>query len=142
MRAGARLSGFGVELAIKSTEYKARDDAIVAPAASGYQSAQVHRPEDNLRGFNFTRLLYATVHCILMYFSSSALYHTLQLQCSFVHTCSLLLSSLLAIREKHVELASELEDLKLHVKESVKEMPALKVWQLQGTRCFHKIQYS
>ena len=59
LRARARLTGYGVELAIKSTEYKARDDTLVAPAAAaGLHPAQQQRPEDNLRGFNFTRLSY------------------------------------------------------------------------------------
>jgi hypothetical protein len=42
------LSGYGVELTIKSTEYKAIDDADAKNSASGEEEAPT-----NLHGFNF-----------------------------------------------------------------------------------------
>jgi UDP-glucose:glycoprotein glucosyltransferase len=45
------LSGYGVELAIKSTEYKAIDDANAKNDASGEEEAPT-----NLHGFNFKTL--------------------------------------------------------------------------------------
>ena len=49
-----RLSGYGVELAIKSTEYKAQDDTKVREEASG--DAAVQDQPDDVEGFLFNRL--------------------------------------------------------------------------------------
>ena len=49
-----RLSGYGVELAIKSTEYKAQDDTKVREESSG-DAASPDQPDD-VEGFLFSRL--------------------------------------------------------------------------------------
>ena len=49
-----RLSGYGVELAIKSTEYKAQDDTKVQQESSGDAAAQ-DQPDD-VEGFLFNKL--------------------------------------------------------------------------------------
>ena len=49
-----RLSGYGVELAIKSTEYKAQDDTKVREEGAGDAAAQ-DQPDD-VEGFLFNRL--------------------------------------------------------------------------------------
>ena len=44
--------------------------------------------------------------------------------------------ALVLCRETQPALANELEEFKQHLKESVKQMPVLQVWQLQGKqRC-------
>ncbi|KAK7090839.1 UDP-glucose:glycoprotein glucosyltransferase 1-like isoform X2 [Littorina saxatilis] len=50
-----RLSGYGVELAIKSTEYKAKDDTKVEGAAEG-DSADLEEEGEELQGFVFSKL--------------------------------------------------------------------------------------
>ena len=52
--AKVRLSGYGVELAIKSTEYKAQDDTKVREEAGGDADSQ-DQPDD-VEGFLFNRL--------------------------------------------------------------------------------------
>ncbi len=54
MSRAVRLTGYGVELAIKSTEYKAQDDSKVKANVTG--DAVVEEEETDLNGFNF-RLL-------------------------------------------------------------------------------------
>lgn len=49
-----RLIGYGVELAIKSTEYKAQDDSIVKANVTG--DAVIEEEETDLNGFNFRML--------------------------------------------------------------------------------------
>lgn len=57
-----RLSGFGVELQLKSTEYKSQDDT--APDAEGAASdgessseeLDENDPQSQIEGFNFARL--------------------------------------------------------------------------------------
>ncbi|XP_037075354.1 LOW QUALITY PROTEIN: UDP-glucose:glycoprotein glucosyltransferase 1-like [Pollicipes pollicipes] len=49
-----RLSGYGVELAIKSTEYKAQDDTKVKDEGSG--DAELQDQHDDVEGFVFSRL--------------------------------------------------------------------------------------
>lgn len=49
---GVKLSGYGVELAIKSTEYKAQDDSKIQ-AAEGSSSSETDEEETDLNGFNF-----------------------------------------------------------------------------------------
>lgn len=50
-----RLSGYGVELAIKSTEYKAQDDTKVKEEKSVVDSEETEKAE-NIAGFDFKRL--------------------------------------------------------------------------------------
>ena len=52
-----RLSGYGVELAIKSTEYKAQDDTKVREEGSG--DAGLQDQPDDVEGFLFSRLRWA-----------------------------------------------------------------------------------
>lgn len=83
-----RLSGFGVELAIKSTEYKAQDDTKVKVEKSEEQE-EVDKYEE-LEGFIFNKL-----------------------------------------KELHPEKIENLDQLRSHLLESSKEIPTLKVWELQ-----------
>lgn len=50
-----RLSGYGVELAIKSTEYKAQDDTKVKEEKSVVDSEETEKAE-NIEGFDFKKL--------------------------------------------------------------------------------------
>ncbi|KAL1423917.1 hypothetical protein MTO96_020712 [Rhipicephalus appendiculatus] len=50
-----RLSGYGVELAIKSTEYKAQDDTKVKEEKNVVDSEEVEKVE-NMEGFDFKKL--------------------------------------------------------------------------------------
>ena len=50
------LSGYGVELAVKSTEYKAVDDQKVAGKDKGKEASSHHDDEDEAEGFLFNRL--------------------------------------------------------------------------------------
>jgi len=47
-----RLSGYGVELQLKSTEYKAEDDSEVKGNAASLEDED----EEDLEGFNFQKL--------------------------------------------------------------------------------------
>ncbi|XP_071037209.1 UDP-glucose:glycoprotein glucosyltransferase 1 [Parasteatoda tepidariorum] len=83
-----RLSGYGVELAVKSTEYKAQDDTKVKEEKGPVQE-EVDKYEE-LEGFIFSKL-----------------------------------------NELHPSKKDKLEQLKKHIVESSKEIPSLKVWELQ-----------
>lgn len=48
-----RLSGYGVELQLKSTEYKAQDDAKVE--GGGTEDSE-EEEEEEVEGFNFNKL--------------------------------------------------------------------------------------
>lgn len=48
-----RLSGYGVELAMKSTEYKAQDDSVVKDGGN-----KEEEEDEEIEGFNFKRLKY------------------------------------------------------------------------------------
>ncbi|KAK7477135.1 hypothetical protein BaRGS_00031621 [Batillaria attramentaria] len=50
-----RLSGYGVELAIKSTEYKAKDDTKVEGGAEG-ENVDLEEEGEDLQGFVFSKL--------------------------------------------------------------------------------------
>ncbi|XP_077554205.1 UDP-glucose-glycoprotein glucosyltransferase isoform X3 [Haemaphysalis longicornis] len=50
-----RLSGYGVELAIKSTEYKAQDDTKVKEEKNVVESEETEKA-DNIEGFDFKKL--------------------------------------------------------------------------------------
>eukprot|EP00795_Rhopilema_esculentum_P016307 gene16307-7694_t len=50
------LSGYGVELAVKSTEYKAVDDQKVEGKDKGKEAGSHHDDEDEVEGFLFNRL--------------------------------------------------------------------------------------
>lgn len=51
-----RLSGYGVELQMKSTEYKVQDDAVVKEDASGGESGSSEEEDVEVDGFNFGKL--------------------------------------------------------------------------------------
>lgn len=56
-----RLSGYGVELQLKSTEYKSQDDATHKEAEGGEAPAPSEEedendPQNQIDGFNFGRL--------------------------------------------------------------------------------------
>lgn len=50
-----RLSGYGVELQIKSTEYKVQDDTEVK-GERAQDSFEQEDEDDEIEGFNFSRL--------------------------------------------------------------------------------------
>lgn len=50
-----RLSGYGVELQMKSTEYKVQDDSQVKDDSKSEESSQ-EEEDVELEGFNFARL--------------------------------------------------------------------------------------
>ncbi|GFT29174.1 UDP-glucose:glycoprotein glucosyltransferase 2 [Trichonephila clavipes] len=85
-----RLSGYGVELAVKSTEYKAQDDTKVVEE-KGPEQEEIDKHEE-LEGFIFSKLT-----------------------------------------ELHPSKKDNLEQFKKHLLDSSKEIPNLKVWELQGT---------
>ena len=64
-------------------------------------------------GFSFTTLKLVSLMCWLCYY------------CTCVCVC--------VCRSLHADLASQLEDFKLHIEHSSREIPELKAWQLQGT---------
>lgn len=49
----ARLSGYGVELHLKSTEYKSQDDS---PHSEDRKVSDVHEDEVEVEGFDFKTL--------------------------------------------------------------------------------------
>lgn len=51
-----RLSGYGVELAVKKTEYKAVDDSKVKDDAEGKVQKTDEADEDEVEGFLFGKL--------------------------------------------------------------------------------------
>ena len=51
MNKKVRLSGYGVELQMKSTEYKAQDDSLVSEKPSEEVAPEDEEPE--IDGFNF-----------------------------------------------------------------------------------------
>ena len=61
-----RLSGYGVELAVKKTEYKAVDDSKVQDDTEGKVQKTDEADEDEVEGFLFGKLRF--VEC-KMYFS-------------------------------------------------------------------------
>ncbi|KAG8190170.1 hypothetical protein JTE90_008702 [Oedothorax gibbosus] len=83
-----RLSGYGVELAVKSTEYKAQDDTKIIEE-KGPEQEEIDK-HDELEGFIFSKL-----------------------------------------EELHPSKKDNIEQLKRHILESSKEIPNLKVWELQ-----------
>lgn len=50
-----RLSGYGVELQMKSTEYKVMDDTQVKLEESA-SSAEIDDPDEEIEGLNFFKL--------------------------------------------------------------------------------------
>ncbi|XP_015749296.1 PREDICTED: UDP-glucose:glycoprotein glucosyltransferase 1-like [Acropora digitifera] len=85
-----RLSGYGVELAVKKTEYKAVDDSKVKDDAAGKVQEADDANEDEVEGFLFGKL-----------------------------------------RKMYPNVKENLEQFRMHLKESAHEMAPLKVWQLQ-----------
>ncbi|GBM24555.1 UDP-glucose:glycoprotein glucosyltransferase 1 [Araneus ventricosus] len=83
-----RLSGYGVELVVKSTEYKAQDDTKIVEE-KGPEHEEIDRHEE-LEGFIFNKLM-----------------------------------------ELHPSKKEQLEQFKKHLIDSSKEIPNLKVWELQ-----------
>lgn len=69
-----RLSGYGVELQLKSTEYKSQDDSTPKETEDKETAAQSEEedendPQNQIDGFNFGRLKYVTLECfqIILY---------------------------------------------------------------------------
>ena len=58
MEGKVQLSGYGVELAVKSTEYKAVDDQKVEGKNEGRDASSSHDHEDEVEGFLFGTLRY------------------------------------------------------------------------------------
>jgi UDP-glucose:glycoprotein glucosyltransferase len=86
--AGSYLSGYGVQLAVKNSEYKAVDDTQVEDDSDiDEEEAEL---EVDTHGFSFPTL-----------------------------------------KSLHADLASQLEDFRLHIEHSSREIPELKAWQLQ-----------
>lgn len=54
-RRRVRLSGYGVELQMKSTEYKVQDDTKVKGGPGG-ESSQDDEDAEEIEGFNFRKL--------------------------------------------------------------------------------------
>jgi UDP-glucose:glycoprotein glucosyltransferase len=50
------LSGYGVELQIKSTEYKVQDDSKVKDDGEGAVGGTEQEEEDEIEGYSFGRL--------------------------------------------------------------------------------------
>ena len=59
-----QLSGYGVELAVKSTEYKAVDDQKVEGKNKERESSSQPDQEDDVEGFLFGTLRYFVVNCV------------------------------------------------------------------------------
>lgn len=58
-----RLSGYGVELAVKSTEYKNVDDQKVEDSKTNAQVAAESLDHDEIDGFLFSRLRFVYRCC-------------------------------------------------------------------------------
>lgn len=59
-----RLSGYGVELAVKKTEYKAMDDSKVKDDAEGEVQKQEEEDEDEVEGFLFGKLRFVQLNAM------------------------------------------------------------------------------
>ena len=59
-----RLSGYGVELAVKSTEYKAVDDSKVKDDAAGGNIKKTEEDEEEVEGFLFGKLRWTVIDYI------------------------------------------------------------------------------
>lgn len=51
-----RLSGYGVELQMKSTEYKSQDDTQVHEDQNSEENSRQDEEESEVEGFEFTKL--------------------------------------------------------------------------------------
>ena len=58
MQGNVHLSGYGVELAIKSTEYKAQDDQKVQGKDDSKTGGRQQDDDDEVDGFLFEKLRY------------------------------------------------------------------------------------
>ncbi|KAK2109211.1 UDP-glucose:glycoprotein glucosyltransferase 1 [Saguinus oedipus] len=96
------LSGYGVELAIKSTEYKAKDDTQVKGTEVNTTVIGENDPIDEVQGFLFGKLR----NFEFMAFKGQ--------------------------KGLHPDLEGQLKELRKHLVESTNEMAPLKVWQLQA----------
>lgn len=59
-----RLSGYGVELAVKKTEYKAMDDSKVKDDAEGKVQKQEEEDDDEVEGFLFGKLRFVQLDAV------------------------------------------------------------------------------
>lgn len=59
-----RLSGYGVELAVKKTEYKAVDDSKVKDDAAGKVQEADDANEDEVEGFLFGKLRFVLIKTV------------------------------------------------------------------------------
>ena len=60
-----RLSGYGVELAVKKTEYKAVDDSKVKDDAAGKVQEADDANEDEVEGFLFGKLRFVLIKTVV-----------------------------------------------------------------------------
>lgn len=64
-----RLSGYGVELAVKKTEYKAMDDSKVKDDAEGKVQKQEEEDDDEVEGFLFGKLRFVQLYAMTYEFA-------------------------------------------------------------------------
>lgn len=64
-----RLSGYGVELAVKKTEYKAVDDSKVQDDTEGKVQKTDEADDDEVEGFLFGKLRFVQYTCVCCGFS-------------------------------------------------------------------------
>ena len=111
------LSGYGVELAIKSQEYKAKDDTKIEGDATSAEDDDFD--DDDVSGFMFATLKFVTKHDFLFELKKCAIV--------FLYLC------VLYFRKKYPELKDNLTEYRQHLLDSTNEVPELKQWQLQGS---------
>ena len=87
-------------------------------AGDGSKSESVDTLDEEVGGFNFTRLKYTCCINRLSLFTPSLL--------SILPLLSLLL------RERYSHLESQLDDFKRHLLDKKKDLPQLKAWELSG----------
>ncbi|KAJ4438070.1 hypothetical protein ANN_14009 [Periplaneta americana] len=143
-----RLSGYGVELQIKSTEYKVQDDTQVKGDKT-QDSSEQDDEDDEIEGFNFSRLKTRGEESSVQFLvSSEASFETgVQLEC--VRNCGNVLARAayleplvrvqwtavggpeFEVQQLYPDKKGDLDKLRLHLLESSNEMAPLKVWQVQ-----------
>ncbi|OAD52233.1 UDP-glucose:glycoprotein glucosyltransferase [Eufriesea mexicana] len=106
-----RLSGYGVELQMKSTEYKATDDSDIKDNA-GKNSETINDSMEEIHGINFVILKAHVSLFIFILFSITTI--------KFDY-----------FRNLYPDKQLELDKLQTHLLETSQEIGALKVWQFQ-----------
>lgn len=108
-----RLSGYGVELHLKSTEYKSQDDS---PRSDDLQNAQNDAEiENEVEGFDFKKLKYVKLVFPLTTKQSFLIFHFF----------------FLTTRERYPSLAHSLDRLRSSLLEKSDEIAPLKAWEFQ-----------